>query len=113
MISWIEALRNSNKLKIVEGKKDILALESFGIKNIKQIDKPLYSFIEEISSNNSEVIILTDLDPQGKKLYSILRHNLQKRKVKIDNYFREYLFKNTKLTQIEGIKSYVKKGYLL
>ena len=46
MISWIEALRNSNKLKIVEGKKDILALESFGIKNIRQIDKPLYSFIE-------------------------------------------------------------------
>src|SRR3989344_1548213 len=113
MISWLESLRNSDKLKIVEGKKDILALESFGIKNIRQLDKPLYSFIEEVSSNNSEVIILTDLDQEGRRLYSILRHNLQKRKVKIDNYFREYLFKNTKLTQIEGIKRYVKKGYLL
>lgn len=109
MISWIEDLRKSNKLKIVEGKKDLLALQSFGIKNIKKIDKPLYLFIEEIASKYNEVIILTDLDRHGKKLYSILRGSLQKRKVKVDNYFREYLYKNTRLTQIEGIRKYMEK----
>lgn len=109
MISWIEALKNSEKLKIVEGKKDLIALESFGINNIRKIDKPIYSFIEEISLENKEVIILTDLDREGRRLYSILKHNLQKRKVKVDNYFREYLFNNTHLTQIEGIKNYIRK----
>ena len=109
MMSWIESLRKSDKLKIVEGKKDFQALQSLGISNIKQINKPLYSFIEEICSQSNEVIILTDLDKEGRRLYSFLKHNLQKRKVRVDNYFREYLFKNTKLTQVEGITRYIKK----
>lgn len=111
MISWIESLRESDKLKIVEGKKDLHALQSLGISNIKQINKPLYSFVEEICFQSKEVIILTDLDKEGKRLYSLLKHNLQKRKVKIDNHFREYLFNNTKLTQIEGITRYIKKNF--
>ena len=35
---FIEQLRCSNKLIIVEGKKDRLALEKFGIRKIKEID---------------------------------------------------------------------------
>lgn len=102
MDTWLESLKNSNKLIIVEGKKDYSALKTLGIKNIIAINrKPLYKFIEEI--NRKEVIILTDLDREGKKLYSILKHNLQKSGIKIDNYFREYLFKNSKITQIEGL----------
>lgn len=105
---WLEKLRDSKKLIIVEGKNDKSALESLGIKNIISISRePLYSFMDHI--NAKEVIILTDLDPAGKKLYSVLKHNLQARGVKIDNYFREYLFKNSKLTHIEGIFHYLKK----
>ena len=108
MKAWLEKLRNSKKLIIVEGKNDKSALESLGVKNIISISRePLYSFIDHIVAK--EVILLTDLDPAGKKLYSVLKHNLQARGVKIDNYFREYLFTNSKITQIEGIFHYLKK----
>jgi len=108
MKEWLEKLRNSKKLIIVEGKKDKSALEKLGIKNVVAISrKPLYSFIECI--NAKEVIILTDLDRTGKKLFSILKHNLQAKGIKVDNYFREYLFKSSKITQIEGLYHYLKK----
>ena len=102
----IELLKNSKKLIIVEGKKDSLVLKKFGIKSIS-LTKPLYKIIEKIKEK--ECVILTDLDKQGRKLYSILFRNLQKRKVKVDNRFRLFLLKKTKLKQIEGLDSYMKK----
>ena len=46
---WLEKLRNSKMLIIVEGKKDKSALESQGVKNIISISRePLYSFINHI-----------------------------------------------------------------
>lgn len=101
---WLESLRDSNLLILVEGKKDKLKLEEFGIKNILTVSsKPLYKTIEEISELNREVVILTDLDYEGRKLYSRLKHQCQKNGIKIDKKFREFLFNNTKVTQIEGI----------
>ena len=112
MKEWLEKLRRSRKLIIVEGKKDKATLEKLGIGNVVALSrKPLYSFIDSIDAK--EVIILTDLDKTGKKLYSVLKHNLQAKGVKIDNYFREYLFRNSKLTQIEGLYHYLKKEGIL
>lgn len=108
MKEWLEKLKNSKKLIIVEGKKDKIALEKLGVKNVVSISrKPIYVFVESIDAK--EVIILTDLDKEGRKLYHVLKHNLQKKGVKIDYYFREYLFKNSKITQIEGLVHYFKK----
>ncbi|GAG36196.1 unnamed protein product [marine sediment metagenome] len=108
MKEWLEKLRNSKKLIIVEGKKDKNALEKLKVKNVVAISrKPLYSFIEAI--NVKEVIILTDLDKTGRKLYSVLKHKLQAKGVKVDSYFREYLFKNSRITQIEGLYHYLEK----
>lgn len=108
MKEWLEKLRNSRKLIIVEGKKDKAALEKLGVKNVFPISrKPIYSFIEGIEAK--EVIILTDMDRTGKRLYGIIKHNLQLKGIKVDNYFREYLFKNAKITQIEGLVHYLKK----
>ncbi|MDP2907005.1 MAG: toprim domain-containing protein [Nanoarchaeota archaeon] len=112
MKEWLENLRNSKKLIIVEGKKDKAALEKLGITNVVAIlRKPLFSFIESIEAE--EVIILTDLDPEGKKLYSILKQGLQEKGIKIDNYFREYLFKKSKISQIEGLVHYLKKEKII
>ena len=105
IFEWIEELKNSDKLIIVEGKKDKKALEKLDIKNIKTIKGPLYKFIESIKSK--EVILLLDLDKEGKKLYKRLKTQLQKRGIKIDHKFREFLFK-TRLSQIEGITHYIK-----
>jgi len=108
MKDWLEKLRNSKKLIIVEGKKDVAALKKLGIKNIIAISrKPLYSFIDGI--NAKDVILLTDLDPTGKKLYNVLKHQLQAKGIRIDNYFREYLFRNARITHIEGLFHYLKK----
>lgn len=108
MKDWLKKLNNSKKLIIVEGKKDKFALAKLGIKNVVAISrKPLYAFIESIKSK--EVIILTDLDRTGKQLYSMLKHKLQEKGVEVDNYFREYLFKHSKITQIEGLFNYLKK----
>lgn len=104
----INKLKKTNKLIIVEGKKDKEALEKFGLKNIIQLNKkPLFQIIEDISNKNKECVILTDLDKKGKQLYGKLNSGLCRYGVKVDNKFREFLFKHTKLRQIEGIDNYL------
>ncbi len=106
LFEWIEELKDSKKLIIVEGKKDKKALEKLDIKNIKFVKGPLYKFIESI--RQKEVILLLDLDKEGKKLYAKLKLGLQKRGIKINYKFRKFLFK-TRLSQIEGINNYIKR----
>ena len=104
----LDEIRNSNTLVVVEGKKDRLVLNMFGIDNIVELSKkPLFEIVEDISNFHRECIILTDLDKKGKELYGKLNSNLQKNGVRINNKFREFLFKHTKLRQIEGINSYL------
>jgi len=96
-----------NKLIIVEGKKDKIALEKLGLTNIIILNKPLYKIVEEVKCK--ECVILTDLDKKGKQIYGYLNSNLQRFGVRIDNNFRNFLFKKTKLRQIEGIYNYINK----
>jgi dTMP kinase len=105
---FIEKLKKASKEKIilVEGIKDKKALKSVGIKNVITLKKPLYAVIEDIVETEKECIILTDLDKKGKQLYARLSSKLKQFGVKIDNRFREFLFK-TKLRQIEGINRYL------
>ena len=107
----IDKIKQSNQLIIVEGKKDTKALQNFGIKNIIELNKkPLFEIIENISNNNKKCIILTDLDRQGKELYGKLNSGLQQHGVTINNDFRNFLFKNTKLRQIEGLTTYMENN---
>ena len=108
----IDKIMQSETLVIVEGKKDRKALQSFGIENIIELNKkPIFEIIENISSKNKDCIILTDLDKQGKELYSKLNSGLQHFGVRINNNFRNFLFKNTKLRQIEGLTTYIGNNY--
>mgnify|MGYP001616541408 CR=1 FL=1 len=97
---------------VVEGKKDKEALEKFGI-NGKRIfvlnKKPLFAVAEELAKDYSEAMILTDLDFEGKKLYGKLNTQLQQLGVKVDNNFRNFLFKHTKLRQIEGLSNLIEQ----
>src|SRR3990167_11343619 len=86
----IDKIITSDILVIVEGKKDKIALEKLGINNIVELSKkPIFQIVEEIADSNDECIILTDLDKEGKQLYSKLNSNLQKHGVKVNNRFRE------------------------
>ncbi len=93
-----------DKLVIVEGKNDRAALNALGVRNVITLNKPLFSIVEEVAAKQSEAVILTDLDREGKKLYGKLGSLLSYHGVKIDNSFRNYLLKNTKIRQIEGLR---------
>ena len=106
----ISKLKESGKAIIVEGIKDKRALEKLGLKKIFTLSrKPIYAIVEEVASNYTECVILTDLDKKGKQLYGKLNRGLGSMGVKVDNRFREVLFKKTKLRQIEGLTNYLEK----
>ena len=108
MQGWLEKLKDSDKMIIVEGLNDKKALISLGIlgQRIMHLDTELYLFAEKISKLTKKAIILTDLDKEGKKLYRKLKSFLTKNGVEVDNYFREFLFKNSDLSHIEGMDTY-------
>jgi 5S rRNA maturation endonuclease (ribonuclease M5) len=102
----LDGIRQKNTLVIVEGLKDVRALNVLGITNILSLKKPLYAVVEEIAAVAKEVVLLTDLDGEGKKLYNVLARDLQKHGVKVDNKLRELLFK-TPLRHVEGLAGFL------
>jgi 5S rRNA maturation endonuclease (ribonuclease M5) len=107
LMKHIEWIKDRNLIVIVEGKKDVAALKYFGIKRIKPLSKrAIYKVVEEIAENNKECVILTDLDKEGKRLFRLLNHDLNQNGVRVNKKFREFLFRYTKLRQIEGLVTY-------
>lgn len=99
----IEAVKKvKNKYIIVEGKKDKLALENLGCKNVYTLeDKALFEAVENITEK--EIVLLTDLDGEGKKLYNQLKRMLSKRGINTNDELRLVLFKH-KVSHIEGLR---------
>jgi 5S rRNA maturation endonuclease (ribonuclease M5) len=106
---WIEKLRGSGKTIVVEGYKDMKALAALDIDSIPLDKQAIYKFSEAVALNTKDTVILTDLDSEGKKLYGMLKENLSMLGVRIDSTFREWLFKETELRQIEGLGTYLEK----
>ncbi len=105
----LDGIRQKNLLVVVEGLKDVRALNALGITNILSLKKPLYAVVEDIADIAKEVVLLTDLDDEGKKLYYVLSRDLQKHGVKIDNRLREALFK-TPLRHVEGLAGFLARA---
>ncbi len=100
--------RIKDKLVIVEGINDKRALASFGVKRVKMLSKrALYKVVEEVK--DKEVVLLVDLDKAGKKLHGYFNSEFSQRGVKVDDKLREYLFRKTKLRQIEGLKRFMER----
>lgn len=104
ILSLIQQIINHNLLVIVEGKKDKKALEEFGVERVLTLDMH-YKLIEKITEK--EVILLVDLDKEGKKQYGKLKDVLSRRGVNVNDKLRHYLFRKTKLRQIEGLTKYL------
>ena len=99
---FITKLARTEKAVIVEGRKD---KEALGAGNVFCLNhRPVYKVAEEAAARSRKVVILTDLDREGKKLYGKLRTQLQLLGVEVDNYFREFLLRKTKIRQIEGLR---------
>ena len=113
LIENIASLKRKNYLLIVEGDKDKKALEKIGLKNIFVINKTgvsLYSRIEEIKSmigKKGKCVILTDFDKKGRKIYSIIKEELLKDGIKMDNSFRDLLIRQN-ISHVEGLATFLK-----
>gem|GEM_PF-1526320 len=101
----LHRLRDEQPLFVVEGKRDRHALTYLGFKNIIILDRPLFAMVEMIAQQATSVILLTDLDKEGKKIYTTLASDLQRHAVVIDTRLRELLFK-TPVRQIEGFTTW-------
>ncbi|HZX11978.1 MAG TPA: toprim domain-containing protein [Candidatus Nanoarchaeia archaeon] len=93
MHSLTRALEHSReKLVLVEGKKDKQALESLGFTNIVSLqNRPLFEVVETIQEK--EVVLLTDLDKEGRRLFSILKKGLERQGTKVHSQLRFELLK--------------------
>lgn len=103
---WKERLREESKVIVVEGKKDKKVLSEAGIDNVMTINCSMFILVERILKTR-ECILLVDLDKEGKKIYGRLKKELNKFGVKVDDRYRNFLFKNTRIRQIEGLKNYL------
>ncbi|MEM4641220.1 MAG: toprim domain-containing protein [Candidatus Pacearchaeota archaeon] len=110
----LEAIEKSKSMFIVvEGRKDLQALIDLGFKrknifvlnNGNSIEKNIEKIIE--SSKRNQVCILTDFDSEGKKLYRMIKRELSKNGVKVNNKLRLQLLKE-KISHIEGIATFLK-----
>lgn len=107
LIDELERIRESGILVIVEGLKDKRCLASFGIKNVLTLKRPLFEVVETVAATEDEVVLLTDLDVEGKKLYSRLSKGFQKHKVKVDNKLRKLLFLSP-ISHVEGLNTFLR-----
>ncbi len=77
---------------LVEGKRDKLALEKFGIGPVYAMKgKRFHDIGEELSGEFEGVVILTDLDRTGEEIYRKLVRILEGCGLKVDGSFREDL----------------------
>jgi len=91
---WINKLREDSKktFVIVEGKRDKEVLKKFGVKNILELSGKRFADIPDfLEGKAEEVILLTDLDPQGEKIYRKIKELLLTQGFSVREDFREFL----------------------
>lgn len=109
---FLVKLGRTEKSVIVEGRKDKAALETLGVRNVLCLNhRPVYKAAEEAAAKSRKVVILTDLDREGRRLYGKISTHLQTLGVEVDNYFREFLLRKTKVRQIEGLRRIYPASY--
>lgn len=111
LIELFEHLRKSGRPVIVEGVKDEAALRALGLTRVIALkSRPLYAVVEYISEGDGkDCVVLTDLDPEGRKLHAKLSRDLREHGVNVDERLREFLFRKTELRQIEGLPRYLER----
>ncbi len=107
--SLLNKIIEGNIPVVVEGKNDRAALQELGLSLVLVLyKKPFYKLIESLHQFK-EIVILTDLDKEGKKLYAKINDECSQRGIRVNNHLRKFLFKETALRQIEGLPNYLRK----
>ncbi len=104
--------REEDKVILIEGRKDRLALSCLGIGGeILQVQdaRGLFGVAEELARTGKEAIILTDWDRKGGHLAQLLRNALKANDVRFDDTIRSRLSMLCKkeIKDIESLPSFV------
>ena len=105
MQTLITDIIDQDLLVIVEGKKDKAALKELGITRVINLCAQ-HKMLEKVA-HEKQVIILTDLDKEGKRIYGKLKDLFSRHGIHVNDKLRNFLFKHTKLRQIEGLGHYI------
>ena len=106
---FINRLKEKSKSTpvIVEGKRDYWILNRLGIQNIYTIAGKRYTdLLEELPETTEEVILLTDLDQQGEKIFKKLKALLEKFNLRVYSSFRQEL-KKFGIVEVEQLKEVI------
>ncbi|WP_297890230.1 toprim domain-containing protein [Sulfurihydrogenibium sp.] len=96
-------LDNNKTCILVEGKRDLLKLLKYDLKNIISLKgRKYYDVVEEIINNFDKCILLFDLDKHGERMFQKFSKMLSKEGVEIDSSYRDYL-KNLNVEEIENL----------
>ncbi len=113
LLFLLEEAKEQNFPIIVEGKNDKAALEKLGFSNLVLLHKkPLYKVVENLAEDlakgrrTKEVVILTDLDQEGRRLFGKLSKECQLNGIKVNNKLRQGLLR-TPLAHIEGLVTFL------
>lgn len=114
LIERLKGEVSAGALLIVEGERDIASLRAIGIDGniiaIKSGRRTLQETIDELSSANKEIILLTDFDRRGKELAERLSKSLNTMRVKVNlKFWRELCgLLNSDVKDIEGLATCLK-----
>ncbi|MFW6040937.1 MAG: toprim domain-containing protein [Thermoplasmatota archaeon] len=106
--------KNQTTPIIVEGKKDVKALRRLGIRGeiIKiKTHQRIFHIIENLRDEYQGVIILTDWDPTGSRLYHRIKKACKANDIEYNERFRKELVKYVKgeVKDIEGLPKFIKR----
>ncbi|MBI2668722.1 toprim domain-containing protein [Candidatus Woesearchaeota archaeon] len=107
LLALLKEVQEQETPIIVEGINDKNSLEKLGLANILLLNKPVYELIEQFPRN--EVIILTDFDQAGKKLYAKINHECSQRGIRVNNQLRHFLMRETGVKHIEHLYSFIQR----
>ena len=108
LLSLLDGLQET--FILVEGPSDKAALQELGLYSVVAIDKrPHYKVVESLlQADIKEIVILTDLDTEGRKLYRKFNHECSQRGIKVNNKLRHFLLRETSLGQVEGLAKFIR-----
>jgi 5S rRNA maturation endonuclease (ribonuclease M5) len=93
---------------VVEGRKDVMALKSLGVGSMALNGRPIESVAEDLHRRGvKEVVILSDYDREGRKIFLKLKKLLQKYRIKHNARLRRKLmeFGKTRIEDFNGVVS--------
>jgi 5S rRNA maturation endonuclease (ribonuclease M5) len=99
---------------LVEGKKDVVALNELGLKRVHalhKINSSLRERVEEIIASlekGDKVCILTDRDSAGKKMHATVKAILQESGVNVDVSLRRAMAREG-LSHTEGFSKFIER----